>query len=88
MADKVFADGMIVKVPQNAPDFVIAKASFKVEEFIQFLKQNDNNGWVNVDLLIGKSGKPYAKLNDWKPQGQTNENYSDFPANSGDELPF
>ncbi len=60
---------MIVKLRrENAPEWVKASLSFKVEEFIAFLQKNDNNGWVNVDLLESKGGKLYGSLNTWKPK--------------------
>ena len=48
--EKVFVDGLISKKNQNAPDFVVVNQSFKVEEFITFLKANAKNGWVNTRL--------------------------------------
>jgi len=66
--DKVFVDGLIVK---DAPvDFVVAKLSFKVEEFKKFLDANSNNGWMNADILMSKGGKMYSALNEWKPDGE------------------
>lgn len=66
--DKVFVDGLIIK---DAPvDFVIAKLSFKVEEFKKFLDENSNNGWMNADILMSKGGKMYSALNEWKPDGE------------------
>lgn len=66
--DKVFIDGMIVK---DAPvDFVVAKLSFKIEEFKAFLDANNSNGWMNADILMSKGGKMYGALNDWKPDGE------------------
>jgi len=54
---------------EGAPDFVKGKLAFKVEDAIQFLKENANTaGYVNLDLLISKAGKPYLKLNNWKPE--------------------
>ncbi len=44
--EKVFADGLISKRNENAPDFVIINQSYKVEEFIKFLQANAKNGWV------------------------------------------
>ena len=26
-----------------------------------------NDEWVNLTLAVGKSGKPYAKVDNWKP---------------------
>lgn len=62
-----FVDGLFVNRRENAPDFVISNLSFN-EKFIDYLKSNFNaKGYVNVDVLKGKEGKLYAKLNDWKP---------------------
>ena len=41
--EKVFVDGCISKRNDNAPDFVIVNQSYKVEEFISFLKANAKN---------------------------------------------
>ena len=50
--EKVFADGLISKRNENAPDFVIINQSYKVEEFIKFLQANAKNGWVNTQTKI------------------------------------
>ena len=71
MDEKVFTEGMIFKLPSgNSPDFVKGKLSFKVSEFKAFLDQHADNDWVNVDLLVGRSGKAYGALNTWKPDSQ------------------
>lgn len=71
MADAIFVDGMIVKRRDNAPEFVVANLSVKVAELVPFLEQNQKNGWVNIDVKVGKSGKLYASLDTWQPtQGQ------------------
>ena len=63
-----FADGLIYKAPrENAPDFVKGSLSVKVEPFIKFLNENNNNGWVNIDMKLSKNGKIYFQLNEWKP---------------------
>ena len=69
MAEKKFADGLIFKRPnKKAPEFVKGKLSIKVDEFIAFLKANEQNGWVNLDMLKSKEkGSIYFTLNDWKP---------------------
>lgn len=63
-----FAEGIIFKRPkEGAPEFVKGKLSIKVDEFIAYLKANENNGWVNLDLLLSKDKtKLYFTLNDWK----------------------
>jgi len=69
MNESKLASGMFIDMPhQNAPHFVMCKISVKCQDFYHFMKQNANEkGYVNIDVLISKSGKPYAKLNDWKP---------------------
>jgi hypothetical protein len=67
--EKQFATGMRVSLPrQGAPSFVMGSLNIKVSDFIEFLKKHEkNNGYVDIDLKIGKSGSPYAELNTWTP---------------------
>ena len=68
MADIVFADGIIFKLPrQGAPDFVKGSLSFKVEDAIKFLQEHNKNGWCNVNLKVSRAGKAYADLDTWEP---------------------
>ncbi len=68
MGEKIFVDGMIFKLPsERAPDFIIGKLSIKAEEFMSFLITNEKNGWLNIELKVGQSGKPYAELDTWEP---------------------
>jgi len=70
LEETIFPEGFIVKGPgPNAPDFVKGKISIKVGEFSKFCANHANDGWINLDLLVSKSGKPYAKLNTWKKDG-------------------
>tara|TARA_R110000772_G_scaffold53717_1_gene122789 strand:+ start:591 stop:815 length:225 start_codon:yes stop_codon:yes gene_type:complete len=61
--------GVFAKHPhQNAPSFVKAAISVKVEEAIQFLRDNANHaGYVNFDLKESKDGKLYVQHNDYQP---------------------
>jgi len=67
-----FANGLIVKPRHpNCPDYVIANLSIKCEEFEQTMKANHVQGWLNVQLKVsGSSGKPYAQIDEWRPQPQ------------------
>ena len=69
MADKIFANGMIVKDRRNAPEYVLVKLSIKVDDFRKTLTQHEDNGWVNINILRGRSGKEYAEIDTWKPSG-------------------
>lgn len=60
--EKIFADGFIFKKNPKAPDFVIGRVSVKVEEAIAFLKSNEKNGWVNLDIKEARSGNHYIEL--------------------------
>ena len=68
MSDNKFIPGLFFKDPhENAPDFVMAKGSIKVRDLIDWLQQQDGE-WVNFDLKRSREGKPYAQIDDWKPQ--------------------
>lgn len=69
MSDAKFIPGLFFKPPNDgAPEFVIAKGSIKTADLIQFLQRQEGE-WVNFDLKRSREGKPYASVDDWKPQG-------------------
>lgn len=80
LMQKKFATGMIVKNPKaQAPKWIMGHLSVKVDEFVKFLSENQKNGWVNLDVCIGKTGKMYAQLDEWQPdasRGQTRPGYA------------
>ena len=65
--EKIFAEGLIVKRNDGAPDWVLCNLSVKVGEFTAFLLEHQSNGWVNVQVKQSKGGKYYAELDTWKP---------------------
>jgi hypothetical protein len=66
---KIFPKGLIIKPKrETAPDFVKAHLSVKVDEFTAFLKEHQDNGWVNIDILKSKEGKTYLALNTFKKE--------------------
>jgi|TARA_R110000796_G_scaffold93087_2_gene197503 hypothetical protein len=71
--EKIFADGFIFKRRESAPDFVIGNISVKVEEAISFLKTHHKNGWVNLNVLTSKGGKPYVELDQFVPKKSGND---------------
>ena len=95
--EKVFADGFIFKRREDAPDFVIGRISIKVDEAIAFLRQNEKNGWVNLDAKYGRSGNPYLELDTYEGKGGNDNVNKSAPAVSNmpqvaedddEELPF
>ena len=66
MSDKVFVTGMVVKRSDNAPEYVLANLSIRIDDLVQFLRQQEGE-WVNVVLKRAKSGKYYAEVDTWKP---------------------
>ena len=65
-----FVKGLIVKPPRDgAPDFVKASLSIKIEELLDWLGDREGD-WVNIDVKEAKSGKWYAAVNTWKPDGK------------------
>lgn len=88
MPDAIFPKGMFIKRNQKAPDFVIGKISIKVDEFVEFMKQHESNGWVNFDCKKKKAdGSPYIELDTWKPdvqnQSQPQEQKGSFEEDYG-----
>lgn len=71
---KEFPSGIRFTDPHpKAPSFVLGKVSFKVDEFIQYLQEKADNGWVNLILKESQKGVKYFELNTWKPN--TTEKY-------------
>ncbi len=72
MEENVFPKGIFLQPKrENAPDFVLGSLNFKVDEALQWLKENEKeDGYVNCDILKSKEGKNYLKLNTWKPKEQ------------------
>ena len=69
MSDAKFIPGLFFKPPNDgAPEFILAKGSIKIADLIQFLQRQEGE-WVNFDLKRSREGKPYAAIDDWKPQG-------------------
>ena len=68
MSDKEFADGLNVEPPrEGAPDFVKGRISIKRKNLGNWLRGKDEE-WINLDIKVGKSGKWYAEVNNWKPK--------------------
>ena len=68
-----FIDGLIAKEPhENAPDFIKAKLSIKVEELLTWLGDRTEE-WVNADVKVSKGGKWYVAVDDWKPKEKEEE---------------
>ena len=83
-----FVDGLIVKAPhQNAPDFVKAAISIKVEDLGKWLRAKFKAGdeWVNIDVKESKGGKWYAAVSTFKPKQK--EESKKAPADDPD-VPF
>lgn len=80
--DKKFADGFIFKKQDNAPSFVVGRLSIKADEAIQFIKDNVEKGWLNIDILESKEGgKFYCQLNNWKkPESESTPPVEPQPA--------
>jgi len=57
-----FPNGIIAKRNARAPEWHKCKLSFKVQEFIQTLQDNQQNGWLNLEVNMSKAGKPYVKF--------------------------
>ena len=66
--------GLYPKKRDGQPDFVIGKLSINVAQFrewmAEYLKANQGSEWINIDMLVSKAGKGYAKLDTWEPENK------------------
>ena len=102
MEEKVFADGFTFKRSENAPEFVVGRLSLKVDAAIEFIKQNQKNGWINLDVKKARTGNFYIELDTYTPKDRvsgteaksvTNKPKSqlkmtDESEDGGEDLPF
>tara|TARA_B100000530_G_C15906445_1_gene467562 strand:+ start:505 stop:762 length:258 start_codon:yes stop_codon:yes gene_type:complete len=69
----LFLNSAVCKpLPENCPTWVKAKIGINIEnliEEIETLKEAGHieNGWLNLEIKEGKSGKTYCSVNTWKP---------------------
>jgi hypothetical protein len=84
--EKVFADGFMFKMKPDSPEWVVGSLSLKADEAIEFIKKHTDKGWVNLNVHVGQSGKPYVELDTWKPTPRTDNQTSN--STSPDDLPF
>ena len=97
--ESVLAQGFFYKDKhQNAPDFVLGNLSLNAADAIKFITDHTNDrGYVNLQILRSKEGKPYIKLDTFVPDSSravsteansvsTSDEVSPEP--EGDGLPF
>ena len=71
--ERDFVNGMIIKKPNdNAPEWVKAKMSIKLDDFKGwiggFVKANPDDEWINIDIKESKKGNLYAERNTYKAE--------------------
>jgi len=72
MEEKIFANGFSFKRNDNAPEFVVGRLSMKVDDAIEFIKANQKNGWINLDVKKARTGNFYIELDTYSPkQGES-----------------
>lgn len=67
MADAKFPKGIFFKLPHgNAPEYIRGKILIRRVDAIEFL-QSEESEWISLDLKVSRDGKPYAQIDEWKP---------------------
>lgn len=85
--EKKFVDGLFVK-EKELKYGPVTELSFNVDKFTAWIEKHCNEkGYVNVTIAKSKDGKPYAKLNDWKPDNKPEE-VNKNNVDDSDNLPF
>lgn len=90
MTEPKFVNGLYWKdASEKSPEWVKGKISVKVEEFIEYLKQNQDNGWVNINLLESKEKKQlYFALDTWKPEKKEETKNDNVEEVNVENIPF
>jgi len=76
--EKKFVEGLYYNEPrERSPEWILGSISIEPKRFTDWMRANydPNEKYLKIDFKMGKSGKPYAELNTWKPtqgQGQGN----------------
>ena len=67
----------VFKKRDGAPDFVMCKLSINPEMIFDNIHEveqyRNGKGWINLDILVGDDGSPYAKVNTY---GQNNKQFN------------
>jgi hypothetical protein len=70
--ERVFADGFRFERKEGAPEYVVGRLSLKIDEAVAFINKHANaNGWINLSVMIGRSGNPYVELDTYEPKQST-----------------
>jgi hypothetical protein len=65
--EKIFADGFSFKRNEKAPDFVVGRLSIKADDGVAFIRANEKNGWINLNIKTARSGNYYVELDTYEP---------------------
>lgn len=82
--EKTMAKSATIKKRENAPDFVFGSFGYKLEDLKPFV---NDKGYINFDILAGKEGGYYVKVNDYgiKPSVTKSDTVLNF---DDEEIPF
>ena len=68
--EKKFAEGLYFNEPrEGSPEWILGSISVEPKRFTECMRANydPNEKYLKIDFKMGKSGKPYAEINTWKP---------------------
>ena len=91
-AEKKYVNGLVIKERTFDNGGTQLKASIATKDFIEQLKQEDDNGWVNIVITRRKEPSDkgvthYAYIDPWKPTPKTNSQPKAVTSGD-DDLPF
>jgi len=81
MSEKKYTEGFFANEIETQYGGLL-KASIRTEDFIKFLKENDNNGWVNISIKKKRDKKDskyshYGELDVYEKQEPTSQSSTD-----------
>ena len=89
--EKKYANGLFAKKIEFQNGSSMTKLSIKVDDFVSFLEENEQNGWVNLDLKTKKDANAkfnlYAELNEFKAEPKKESKSTTF-VKDDEDFPF
>lgn len=84
--EKEMAKSATIKKRENAPDFVWGSFGYKLDDLKEYVNEK---GYINFDILAGKEGGYYVKVNDYGiKKGSVTKSDTQGNVLEFDEMPF
>jgi hypothetical protein len=84
--DRRYPEGIYFELARDgSPTYVIGSVAIKHQVFLEWLNSENPKpgGYVRLDVLMSREGKPYFSVNDFVPKNKKSESSEDL-----EKIPF